>query len=79
MSYEVEANKIPKNIKVKIKQASINVGGKLQPPKSDLNYLFEVYHKYITYYPPEIMIDCNNCRKRVRNFWRNITTKWTNI
>jgi hypothetical protein len=75
MSYEEKANKIPQDSKDKIITASNNVGEKLHPPESDVVFLFEMFHEYITYYPLKKNINCNSCRVMVRDFWKRIVNE----
>lgn len=69
------ANRCTEDEKQEIIKASNEVKGKLQPSKSDLKFLFEMFDKYIEPYPLDENIGCNGCRVMVRNFWERIVGK----
>ena len=75
MSYIEKALKIPEKEKRLIIVASFNVGHKLEPPKSDLILLFKMFDKYINAY--KLDLNCNHCRKTIRDFWINAVKEWT--
>ena len=75
MSYEQRAEKISIDKKEKIIKASKNIAGKLHPQESDVIFLFEMFHEYISHYPLKEKLNCNDCRVMVRNFWQRIVNE----
>ncbi len=65
-----------------IKQDVIDTIEFVQPnlpkcPKDELEYLFEVYNKYINpTYKDDLQNNCNLCRSEVINKIRNIVNVW---
>ena len=76
MSYTEKASRMPLGVRQKVKQASDRVNGKLHPATSDIEYLFDIFHEYITHYPKKEKIECNDCRIMVRSFWEHEVVKW---
>ena len=72
-----KAAQMPPEVKNRVKVASDNIGGKLHPQRTDIEYLFDVFHEHITHYPKNEKLNCNDCRVMVRDFWKHEVSKWT--
>jgi ferredoxin-thioredoxin reductase catalytic subunit len=72
LSVTDRVNAISLEEKQAIKEAANKIAGKLQPDAQALRYLFEMFNKHIHEYDNK----CGECRKHVRDFWINVSSKW---
>lgn len=73
---EIYSKKIPIEKREKVLKCTLNIQkNKFNPNMEDLEYLFKIYHEYLSQYNTQ-KIDCSACRAKVFGIFLQIIKIW---
>lgn len=74
-TYEYKASLLSEEVKINVNYHLQNIlSNKLNPSRTSMEYLFEIFNENINTTPSDI--ECNDCRRAIRDFWIQQTTLW---